>query len=108
MKLREPEDVPSTPTTLISTNSPNVHQKLTLCSPSLQEKPMSQGAIEDDGSLTLVGMASDNVTIHRVLLGITGLIHCPGFMQRVSLVLDFKHWPDKVGVQNTSDFPHPA
>ena len=27
------------------------------------------GAIEDDGSLTLVGMASDHATIHRVPLG---------------------------------------
>ena len=104
VKLREPEDVPSTPTTLISTNSHNVHKKSTSCSPSLQEKPMSQGAIEDDGSLTLVGMASDNVTIHRVLLGIIGLIHCPGFKQRVSLVVDFKRWPDKVGVQILQTF----
>ena len=28
------------------------------------------GAIEDDGSLTLVGMASDHATIHRVPLGV--------------------------------------
>ena len=42
------------------------------CPHGMNSKPgklFGPGAIEDDGSLTLISMASDNVTIHRVLPG---------------------------------------